>query len=59
MFLREVTTAVVIGDMLEGKVDVAYVTYLGYDEIAHHSGTRDWDAFHALKKIGYAVSSSG
>jgi uncharacterized membrane protein YvlD (DUF360 family) len=51
VFLREVTTAVVIGDMLEGKVDVAYVTYLGYDEIAHHSGTRDWDAFHALKKL--------
>lgn len=51
VFLREVTTAVVIGDMLDGKVDVAYVTYLGYDEIAHHSGTRDWDAFYALKKL--------
>lgn len=51
VFLREVTTAVVIGDMLDGKIDVAYVTYLGYDEIAHHSGTRDWDAFHALKKL--------
>ncbi|MGI6465600.1 MAG: phage holin family protein [Methanobacterium sp.] len=51
IFLREITTAVVIGDMLEGKVDVAYVTYLGYDEIAHHSGTRDWDAFHALQKL--------
>jgi len=51
VFLREVTTAVLIGDMLEGKVDVAYVTYLGYDEIAHHSGTRDWDAFYALRKL--------
>ncbi|NYB51234.1 MAG: phage holin family protein [Methanobacteriaceae archaeon] len=51
VFLREVTTAVLIGDMLEGEVDVAYVTYLGYDEIAHHSGTRDWDAFYALKKL--------
>lgn len=51
VFLREVTTAVLIGDMLEGDVDVAYVTYLGYDEIAHHSGTRDWDAFYALKKL--------
>lgn len=51
VFLREVTTAVLIGDMLDGKVDVAYVTYLGYDEIAHHSGTRDWDAFYALKKL--------
>jgi uncharacterized membrane protein YvlD (DUF360 family) len=51
VFLREVTTAVLIGDMLEGEVDVAYVTYLGYDEIAHHSGVRDWDAFYALKKL--------
>jgi hypothetical protein len=51
VFLREVTTAVLIGDILDGKVDVAYVTYLGYDEIAHHSGTRDWDAFYALKKL--------
>ena len=51
VFLREVTTAVLIGDMLEGKVDIAYVTYLGYDEIAHHSGVRDWDAFYALKKL--------
>jgi hypothetical protein len=51
VFLREITTAVLIGDILEGKVDVAYVTYLGYDEVAHHSGTRDWDAFYALKKL--------
>ncbi|MEG3225197.1 MAG: hypothetical protein BME94_06690 [Methanobacteriales archaeon Met13] len=51
VFLREVTTTVLIGDMLEGKVEVAYVTYLGYDEIAHHSGTRDWDSFYALRKL--------
>jgi hypothetical protein len=51
VFLREVTTAVLIGDILEGKVDVAYVTYLGYDEVAHHSGTRDWDSFYALEKL--------
>ncbi len=30
---------------------MAYVTYLGYDEIAHHSGIRDEDAFYALKNI--------
>lgn len=51
VFLREITTAVLIGDILEGDIDVAYVTYLGYDEIAHHSGIRDWDAFYALKKL--------
>jgi len=51
VFLREVTTAILIGDILEGKIDVSYVTYLGYDEIAHHSGTRDWDSFYALRKL--------
>jgi len=51
IFLREVTTAILIGDILEGKIDVGYVTYLGYDEIAHHSGTRDWDSFYALSKL--------
>ena len=30
---------------------MSYVTYLGYDEIAHHSGTRDWDSFYALRKL--------
>jgi uncharacterized membrane protein YvlD (DUF360 family) len=51
VFLREITTYTLIGDIINGKVDVAYVTYLGYDEIAHHSGTRDDDAFHALKGL--------
>ncbi len=51
VFLREITTYTLIGDIINGEVDVAYVTYLGYDEIAHHSGTRDEDAFHALKGL--------
>lgn len=51
VFLREITTLALIGDVLKGHVDVGYVTYLGYDEIAHHSGIRDDDAFYALKNI--------
>ncbi len=51
VFLREITTLAIIGDILKGKTDVNYVTYLGYDEIAHHSGIRDEDAFHALRSI--------
>lgn len=51
VFLREVTTLALIGDILKGHVDVAYVTYLGYDEIAHHSGVRDEDAFNALRDL--------
>lgn len=51
VFLREITTYTLIGDIINGEVDVAYVTYLGYDEIAHHSGTRDEDAFYALRGL--------
>jgi putative membrane protein len=51
IFLREITTYTLIGDIINGDVDVGYVTYLGYDEIAHHSGVRDGDAFHALRGL--------
>ena len=49
VFMREINTATLIGDMMVGDIDVAYSTYLGYDEIAHHSGVRDEDSWHALK----------
>ena len=47
--MREINTETLIGDMMVGDIDVAYSTYLGYDEIAHHSGVRDEDAWFALK----------
>lgn len=49
IFMREINTSTLIGDMMVGDVDIAYSTYLGYDEIAHHSGVRDEDAWRALK----------
>ena len=49
IFMREINTSTLIGDMMVGDVDVAYSTYLGYDEIAHHSGVRDEDTWFALK----------
>ncbi|MGB9936989.1 MAG: phage holin family protein [Methanobacterium sp.] len=51
VFMREVTTFSIVGDILAGKVDVLYATYYGYDEIAHHSGTRDADVFIALRQL--------
>ncbi|MGC9516656.1 MAG: phage holin family protein [Methanomicrobiales archaeon] len=51
VFLREITTYTLIGDIFAGKIDTAYVTYLGYDEIAHHSGVEDDDAFYALRGL--------
>ena len=49
VFMREINTGTLIGDMMIGDIDVAYSTYLGYDEIAHHSGVRDEDSWYALK----------
>ena len=51
VFMREINTSTLIGDMMIGDVDVAYSTYLGYDEIAHHSGVRDSDAWIALRQM--------
>ena len=51
VFMREINTSTLIGDMMVGDIDVAYSTYLGYDEIAHHSGVRDSDAWFALREM--------
>ncbi|WP_407392362.1 alkaline phosphatase family protein [Methanobrevibacter sp.] len=49
--LREVTTDVLSSEILAGNIDTAYATFMGYDEIAHHSGVEDDDVWGALKKI--------
>lgn len=49
--LREVATDVLTSEILTGDIDTAYVTYMGYDEIAHHSGVQDEDVWKALKMI--------
>ena len=49
--LREATTYTIIGDIFAGNYNAIYATYMGYDEIAHHSGVEDYDAFYALRQI--------
>jgi putative membrane protein len=51
VFLREMTTFTLIGNIATGKVDTIYATYVGYDEIAHHLGVEDDDALFALRKL--------
>lgn len=55
IFMSEINTSTLIGDMITGDIDIAYSTYLGYDEIAHHSGVHDDDSFHALKRIDMQI----
>jgi uncharacterized membrane protein YvlD (DUF360 family) len=54
--LREVSTDVLISEILTGDIDTAYVTYMGYDEIAHHSGVEDDDVWGALNNIDHQLS---
>lgn len=51
VLLREVATETLIGDIFKGEIDKAYVSYVGYDEVAHHSGVRDNDVWKVLKQI--------
>ncbi|MGB3714392.1 MAG: alkaline phosphatase family protein, partial [Candidatus Promineifilaceae bacterium] len=48
--LRELNIYTLIGDIFAG-VPSAYATFVGYDEVAHHSGVETKDAFDALHKI--------
>lgn len=49
--LREATTEVLTGEILTGDIDTAYASFMGYDEVAHHSGVEDDDVWGVLKQI--------
>ena len=48
--MRELNTATLLADIVEG-VPVSYSTYVGYDEVAHHSGIRAPDAMTVLRRL--------
>ena len=48
--IRELNVYTLIGDMFAG-VPSAYATFVGYDEVAHHSGVESEDAFDVLRKM--------
>jgi putative membrane protein len=48
--LRELNIYTLVGDLFKGIPSV-YATFVGYDEVAHHSGVESKDAFDALYKI--------
>ncbi len=49
VFMRDVSTNLAILDMMRGAPSI-YMLYLGYDEVAHHSGPWTDDAFGDLKR---------
>ncbi|MFW9934142.1 MAG: alkaline phosphatase family protein [Candidatus Thorarchaeota archaeon] len=50
IFMRDISTAMVIQNITRGVPGI-YTTFLGYDEIAHHSGPMTTDALKALKGL--------
>jgi uncharacterized membrane protein YvlD (DUF360 family) len=49
VIMRDLNVATVLGDIVEG-VPVVYSTFVGYDEVAHHSGIEQSDAFAVLRQ---------
>jgi uncharacterized membrane protein YvlD (DUF360 family) len=47
--MRDLNVAILMGDIVEG-VPVVYSTFVGYDEVAHHSGVEEPDAFAVLRQ---------
>ncbi len=53
--MRELNIYTLIGDMFAG-VPSAYATFVGYDEVAHHSGVESQDGFTVLEKLDQQFS---
>ena len=49
VIMRDLNVATLLGDIVEG-VPVVYSTFVGYDEVAHHSGVEQPDAFAVLRQ---------
>jgi uncharacterized membrane protein YvlD (DUF360 family) len=47
VIMRDLVTALLMADIVEGVL-VSYATFVGYDEVAHHSGIREPDALAVL-----------
>jgi hypothetical protein len=55
VFLRELSTYTIIGDIIAGDKNAIYTTFMGYDEVAHHCGIADDEAFYVLRKLDRCI----
>ena len=49
---RDVIVATLVGDMRAGR-SVVYADFVGYDEVAHHSGVERYDALETLRRLDH------
>lgn len=54
--LRELSTYIVIGNIIAGEKDTIFTTYFGYDEVSHHCGVADDECFSVLNKIDQRIN---
>ena len=54
ILLREISAAMIVDAIASGR-EAMYTTFIGYDEIAHHSGPDSAGAYHALTGIDTAI----
>ena len=55
VFLRELSTYTIIGDIIASDKNAVYTTFMGYDEVAHHCGISDDEAFYVLSKLDRCI----
>jgi uncharacterized membrane protein YvlD (DUF360 family) len=51
---RDLVVSSIIGDMLAGRT-VVYADFLGYDEVAHHTGIERFDALAVIRAIDQQI----
>jgi len=55
VFLRDLSAQLTVLDIMRGAPAI-YVTWVGYDEVAHHSGPWTADAFGELKRFDKVIA---
>lgn len=55
VLMRDLAASLVKLDIMRGSPSI-YTTFVGYDEVAHHSGPWTDDAFHVLQKYDRVVA---
>jgi uncharacterized membrane protein YvlD (DUF360 family) len=53
--MRDLNVAMLMADIVEG-VPISYATFVGYDEVAHHSGIREPDAIAVLQRHDHQLA---
>jgi uncharacterized membrane protein YvlD (DUF360 family) len=55
VFMRDVPANLIVLDIIRGSPSI-YSTYVGYDEVAHHSGPWTTDAFGTLRQFDQVIA---